>query len=38
MDAKKQEIAELLQQPEIDLWRLRELALTEGGLVDLSFF
>ena len=32
--AKKAEIRLLLLEPEVDLWKLRELCLTEGGLCD----
>jgi hypothetical protein len=31
---KAREIRHVLQQPLVDLWRLRELALSEGGLVN----
>jgi hypothetical protein len=31
---KAEEINLVLLQPEVDLWRLRELALSEGGLVN----
>lgn len=31
---KAEEINLILLQPEVDLWRLRELALSEGGLVN----
>jgi hypothetical protein len=31
---KAQEIERVLSGPEIDLWKLRELALSEGGLVN----
>lgn len=32
--AKAEEIQKVLSQPVVDLWRLRELALEEGGLVN----
>lgn len=32
--AKKEEIGLVLSAPDVDLWKLRELCLTEGGLVD----
>ena len=32
--AKAEEIHRVLSAPSIDVWKLRELALTEGGLVD----
>ena len=31
---KAEEINLVLLQPSVDLWRLRELALSEGGLVN----
>ena len=31
---KADEIRQLLSEPVVDLWRLRELASTEGGLVN----
>ena len=31
---KAEEINLLLLEPEVDLWKLRELALTDGGLVN----
>lgn len=35
MDRKAREIRKILEDPQgVDLWRLRELALTEGGLLD----
>ncbi|KAG7339112.1 Rab-GTPase-TBC domain containing protein [Nitzschia inconspicua] len=34
MMRKAEEINLILLQPEVDLWRLRELALSEGGLVN----
>ncbi|EED92583.1 hypothetical protein THAPSDRAFT_262611, partial [Thalassiosira pseudonana CCMP1335] len=33
---KAEEIRRVLSEPEVDLWKLRELALTEGGLVNDS--
>jgi len=33
---KEDEIKELLSQPDIDLWKLRDLCITEGGLVNDS--
>jgi len=35
-DRKAEEIEALLAKDEVDLWRLRELALTDGGLVNDS--
>jgi hypothetical protein len=35
---KALEIDLILNEPEIDLWLLRELALTEGGLVNGTYF
>lgn len=32
--SKREEILEVLTKPEVDLWKLRELALSEGGLVN----
>jgi hypothetical protein len=37
MLTKAEEINLILLQPEVDLWRLRELALSEGGLVNGTF-
>jgi|AntRauTorckE5430_2_1112549.scaffolds.fasta_scaffold01116_6 hypothetical protein len=34
---KLNEINDILSQPEIDLWALRELCLTEGGLINGKF-
>jgi hypothetical protein len=34
MSAKAEEIGRVLSEPMVDLWKLRELALTEGGLVN----
>jgi hypothetical protein len=34
MAAKTEEIRRILSEPVVDLWKLRELALTEGGLVN----
>ena len=34
MTAKAEEIRRVLSEPVVDLWKLRELALTEGGLVN----
>lgn len=31
---KAKEIHAVLAEPEVDLWKLRELALSEGGLVN----
>jgi len=36
MMAKAEEIRRILSEPVVDLWKLRELALTEGGLVNDS--
>lgn len=38
MMRKAEEINLVLMQPEVDLWRLRELALSEGGLVNGELF
>lgn len=32
--SKTQEIRRVLSEPTVDLWRLRELALSDGGLVN----
>jgi hypothetical protein len=34
---KAEQINLVLLQPNVDLWKLRELALTEGGLVNGAF-
>jgi len=34
MSSKAKEIEQLLSEEQIDLWKLRELALSEGGLVN----
>ena len=34
LSKKAEEISLLLSEPDVDLWKLRELALTEGGLVN----
>ena len=34
MKAKANEIHLVLSEPDVNLWKLRELALTEGGLVN----
>jgi len=34
MTNKAEEIRRILSEPVVDLWKLRELALTEGGLVN----
>jgi hypothetical protein len=34
MEAKAEEIRRILSEPVVDLWKLRELSLTEGGLVN----
>jgi hypothetical protein len=34
LKGKAEEIYLVLAEPEVDLWKLRELALTEGGLVN----
>ena len=31
------EISNVLSEPNVDLWKLRELALSEGGLVNGTF-
>ena len=33
-DGKADEINMVLLEPDVDLWKLRELALTEGGLLN----
>jgi hypothetical protein len=38
MQTKAEEINLILLQPQVDLWRLRELALSEGGLVNGKFY
>ena len=37
MSSKADEIGRVLSEPVVDLWKLRELALTEGGLVNGKF-
>jgi hypothetical protein len=37
LEEKAQEINLLLAEPEIDLWKLREYALCEGGLVNGTY-
>jgi hypothetical protein len=37
-DDKAQEIEQILNEEEVDLWRLRELALSEGGLVNGTLY
>lgn len=37
MSTKAEEIRRLLSDPVVDLWKLREMALTEGGLVNGQF-
>lgn len=34
LSKKAEEISLILAEPDVDLWKLRELALTEGGLVN----
>jgi hypothetical protein len=34
LEQKIQELNDILSQPEIDLWALRELCLSDGGLVN----
>lgn len=34
---KAEEIDRILSTPDVDLWRLRELALSEGGLVNGTY-
>jgi hypothetical protein len=34
LDAKAEEINLVLSEPDVDLWKLRGLALSEGGLVN----
>jgi hypothetical protein len=34
LQEKAEEINLVLLQPDVDLWKLRELALSEGGLVN----
>lgn len=38
MAEKAEEIRRILSEPVVDLWKLRELALTEGGLVNGKFY
>jgi hypothetical protein len=35
--SKAEQINLVLSEPDVDLWKLRELALTEGGLVNGTF-
>jgi hypothetical protein len=35
--SKAEEINLVLSEPDVDLWRLRELAISEGGLVNGAF-
>ena len=37
MNNKAEEIRRVLSEPVVDLWKLRELALSEGGLVNGTF-
>lgn len=34
---KAEEIIQVLSEPQVDLWKLRELALSDGGLVNGVF-
>ena len=34
LEEKAAEITQVLSNPKVDLWKLRELALSEGGLVN----
>jgi hypothetical protein len=34
LEDKAKEISFVLEQPDIDLWKLRTLAISEGGLVN----
>lgn len=34
LEAKAEEINRVLGEEDVDLWKLRELALSEGGLVN----
>jgi hypothetical protein len=34
MEEKSRQILAVLNSPEIDLWKLRGLAITEGGLIN----
>jgi hypothetical protein len=36
LESKAAEINLVLAEPDVNLWKLRELALTEGGLVNGS--
>jgi hypothetical protein len=36
-NSKAEQINLVLSEPDVDLWKLRELALTEGGLVNGEF-
>lgn len=38
LQEKAEEINLTLLQPDVDLWKLRELALSEGGLVNGKIF
>jgi hypothetical protein len=37
MQEKAEEINLVLLRPDVDLWKLRELALSEGGLVNGTY-
>jgi hypothetical protein len=38
LEAKAEEINLVLSEPDVDLWKLRALALSEGGLVNGTCF
>ena len=38
MQLKAEEIGLVLSEADVDLWKLRELCLTEGGLVNGAFY
>jgi hypothetical protein len=38
LQEKAEEINLTLLQPDVDLWKLRELALSDGGLVNGTYF
>jgi hypothetical protein len=37
LEAKAEEINLVLSEPDVDLWKLRALALSEGGLVNGTY-
>lgn len=36
--SKAETIVQVLSEPHVDLWKLRELALSDGGLVNGAFW